>query len=40
VASEVSRPIGNQLNDHLIRELIRSATLVPTDLQRLDDWAE
>jgi hypothetical protein len=40
VASEVPRPIGNQLNDHLIRELIRSATLVPTDLHRLDDWAD
>lgn len=40
VASEVARPIGNQLNDHLIRELIRSATLVPTDLHRLDDWAD
>jgi hypothetical protein len=36
VASEVSRPIGNQLNDHLIR----SATLARTDLHRLDDWAD
>lgn len=40
VASEVTRPLGNQLNDQLIRELIRSATLVPTDLQRLDEWAD
>jgi hypothetical protein len=40
VASEVRKPIGNQLNDNLIRELIRSATLVPTDLHRLDDWAD
>ncbi|GAA5114600.1 FHA domain-containing protein [Pseudonocardia adelaidensis] len=40
VASELPQPIGNQLNDHLIRELIRSATLVPTDLQRLDEWAD
>lgn len=39
-ASEVLTPIGNQLNDNLLRELLRTGTLVPTDLARLDDWAD
>ncbi|GAA0899931.1 hypothetical protein GCM10009559_65220 [Pseudonocardia zijingensis] len=34
------RSLGNQLDDQLIRELVRSATLMPTDLHRLDDWAD
>lgn len=32
--------MGNQLNDNLVRELIRTGTLTPTDLHRLDAWAE
>jgi hypothetical protein len=40
VSEEVSQPIGNQLNDNMLRELVRSATLVPTDLARLDAWAD
>lgn len=36
VTGEVSRPVGNQLNDNLIRELVTSATLMPTDLHRID----
>ncbi|MGI9003381.1 MAG: FHA domain-containing protein [Pseudonocardia sp.] len=36
LTSEVPKPVGNQLNDNLIRELVRSTTLVPTDLSRLD----
>lgn len=39
-AGEVPPPIGNQLNHNLIRELIRSSTLGPADLARLDDWAD
>jgi hypothetical protein len=34
--TEVSEPIGNTLNHNLIRELIRSGTVVPADLGRLD----
>lgn len=40
IAKEVPAPIGNQLNHNLIRELIRSGTLGPADLARLDDWAD
>lgn len=36
LAAEVPAPVGNQLNDNLIRELVRTTTLVPTDLARLD----
>jgi hypothetical protein len=39
-AAEVPEPVGNQLNDNLIRELMRSGTIVPTDLARLDAWAD
>jgi hypothetical protein len=39
-ASEVPSPIGNQLNDNLLRELLRTGTLEPADLTRLDDWAD
>ncbi|MFC4949160.1 FHA domain-containing protein [Pseudonocardia sp. GCM10023141] len=35
-AEEVPSPIGNQLNENLIRELIRTSTLQPGDLTRLD----
>lgn len=40
LASEVSAPVGNQLNENLVRELMRTGTIVPTDLARLDSWAE
>jgi hypothetical protein len=33
---EVSGPVGNALNHNLITELVRSTTLVPPDLRRLD----
>jgi hypothetical protein len=33
---EVGEPIGNALNDNLLRELVLSATLVPPDLALLD----
>jgi hypothetical protein len=33
---EVGEPVGNTLNDNLLRELILSTTLVPTDLALLD----
>lgn len=33
---EVGEPVGNALNDNLLRELLRSTTLVPTDLAALD----
>jgi hypothetical protein len=39
-AEEVREPIGNQISENLLRELLRTATLVPTDLARLDDWAD
>jgi hypothetical protein len=39
-AKEAPSPIGNQLNDNLVRELLRSSTLGPDDLARLDDWAD
>lgn len=34
---EVGEPVGNTLNDHLLRELLLSTTLVPPDLALLDD---
>lgn len=34
---EVGEPVGNSLNDNLIRELLQSTTLVPPDLAVLDD---
>lgn len=37
VADEVASPFGSRLTDNLLRELVRSATLVPADLARLDD---
>jgi hypothetical protein len=40
VATEVHPPIGNQLNDNLVRELLRTGTLTPADLALLDDWAD
>ncbi|MBE1468324.1 FHA domain-containing protein [Kibdelosporangium phytohabitans] len=33
---EVGEPVGNALNDNLLRELLRSTTLVPKDLALLD----
>ncbi len=33
---EVGEPVGNKLNDNLIRALVRSTTLVPPDLRLLD----
>ncbi|GGP55183.1 FHA domain-containing protein [Saccharothrix coeruleofusca] len=33
---EVGEPVGNALNDNLLRELVLSTTLVPTDLAALD----
>ena len=33
---EVGEPVGNTLNDNLLRELVLSTTLVPTDLALLD----
>jgi hypothetical protein len=35
--NEVGEPLGNTLNHNLIRELMESTTLVPPDLQLLDD---
>ncbi|MGI5229809.1 hypothetical protein [Actinoallomurus sp. CA-142502] len=34
---EVGEPVGNALNQNLIRELLESTTLVPPDLALLDD---
>ncbi len=34
---EVGEPVGNALNDNLIRELVLSTTLVPPDLELLGD---
>jgi hypothetical protein len=34
---EVGEPVGNALNDNLIRELLESSTLVPPDLRLLGD---
>lgn len=34
---EVGEPVGNKLNDNLLRELVLSTTLVPPDLRLLDD---
>ena len=33
---EVGEPVGNKLNDNLIRALVLSTTLVPPDLRQLD----
>jgi hypothetical protein len=33
---EVGEPVGNTLNDNLLRELVRSTTLRPKDLELLD----
>lgn len=33
---EVGRPVGNALNDNLLRELLTSTSLVPRDLDALD----
>ncbi|WP_333767067.1 FHA domain-containing protein [Streptomyces sp. IBSBF 2435] len=33
---EIGEPVGNTLNDHLLRELLLSTTLVPPDLALLD----
>nr|WP_042193971.1 FHA domain-containing protein [Kibdelosporangium sp. MJ126-NF4]CEL20986.1 hypothetical protein [Kibdelosporangium sp. MJ126-NF4]CTQ95500.1 hypothetical protein [Kibdelosporangium sp. MJ126-NF4] len=33
---EVGEPVGNALNDNLLRELLRSTTLVPKDLEMLE----
>lgn len=33
---EVGEPVGNSLNDNLLRELVRSTTLTPKDLSLLD----
>ncbi|MBP2479023.1 hypothetical protein JOF53_007895 [Crossiella equi] len=37
--AEVGEPVGNALNDNLLRELVLSTTLVPPDLNLLDDPA-
>ena len=34
---EIGEPVGNALNDNLMRELLLSTTLVPPDLALLDD---
>ena len=34
---EVGEPVGNKLNDNLLRELVLSTTLVPPDLRLLED---
>ncbi|MBB4688379.1 FHA domain-containing protein [Amycolatopsis jiangsuensis] len=36
VRDEVGEPVGNALTDNLLRELVLSTTLVPTDLVMLD----
>jgi len=33
---ELGEPVGNALNDHLIRALLASTTLVPMDLALID----
>ncbi|WP_246842878.1 FHA domain-containing protein [Allokutzneria sp. NRRL B-24872] len=35
---EVGEPVGNSLNDNLLRELMLSTTLVPPDLALLEDF--
>lgn len=37
---EVGEPVGNALNDNLLRELMLSTTLIPPDLALLDGAAE
>lgn len=34
---EVGEPVGNSLNDNLLKELVLSTTLVPPDLELLDE---
>lgn len=36
VREEVGEPVGNALNDNLMRELVLSTTLVPPDLALID----
>ncbi len=36
VAAEVPAPVGNQLNDNLIRELVRTGSILPKDLEIID----
>ncbi|MGI5213489.1 hypothetical protein [Plantactinospora sp. CA-290183] len=40
VREEVNEPVGNALNDNLLRELVLSTTLVPRDLDLLDEPPE
>lgn len=37
IREEVDEPIGNALNDNLLKELLRSTTLLPKDLAVLDN---
>ncbi|MFD2414786.1 FHA domain-containing protein [Amycolatopsis pigmentata] len=37
---EVGEPLGNALNDNLIRHLMKSTTLIPPDLRQLDVIAD
>jgi hypothetical protein len=37
VREEIEEPIGNALNDNLLKELLRSTTLMPQDLTVLDN---
>jgi hypothetical protein len=37
---EVGEPVGNKLNDNLLRELLLSTTLVPPDLRLLEHGDE
>jgi hypothetical protein len=37
IREEVDEPIGNALNDNLLKELLRSTTLLPKDLAILDN---
>jgi hypothetical protein len=36
----LGEPLGNALNDNLIRALLQSTTLVPQDLERLDPYED
>lgn len=38
VREELTEPIGNMLNHNLVRALMSSATLMPSDLTLLDGW--
>jgi hypothetical protein len=33
---EVGEPVGNTLNDNLLRELVRSSALTPKDLELME----